>query len=148
MTRIFHYPHVRAKKECNDRLPLRTTRLAKAQVTSGSSGDLVDTSSLLPSGTAALDDGDDFLCDAQSKHVATTAARLALGSSVEDPLEGGTATLAETQWDGDLQGDTTTGGTALRADAQQRGDAVDGECEVKDRVQRKVGWWGWWMVSV
>jgi hypothetical protein len=108
----------------------------------------VDTSSLLPSGTAALDDGDDFFCDAQSKHVATTAARLALGSGVEDPLEGGTATLTETQWDGDLQGDTTAGGTALRADAQERGDTVDGECEVKDRVQRKVGWWGCWVVSV
>jgi hypothetical protein len=47
-----------------------------------------------------------------------------------------------------LQGDTTTGGTTLRADAQKRGDAVDGEGEVKDRVQRKVGWWGCWMVSV
>jgi hypothetical protein len=149
MTRIFSFPHARAKKECKKPiLPSRTTRFAKAQVTSGSSGDLVDTSALLPSGAAALDDGDDFLCNAQSKHVATTAARLALGSSVQDPLEGGTATLTETQWDGDLQGDTTTGGTALRADAQQRGDAVDGECEVKDRVQRKVGWWGCWVVRI
>ena len=130
------------KRSVRDRLPSGTTRLAEAQVTSGSGGDLVDTGTLLPSGAAALDDSDNFLGNAQSKHVTTTAARLALGSSVQDPLKGSAAALTETKRDGNLQGDTTTGSTALRADAQQRSNAVDGECEVKDRVQRKVGWWG------
>jgi len=102
----------------------------------------VDTCSLLPSRAAALDDGDDLLGNAQSEHVATAAARLALGSSVQDPFEGGTTALTETKRYRDLQSNTTTGGTALRANTQERGDAVDGECEVKDRVQRKVGWWG------
>ena len=102
----------------------------------------MDTGALLPSRAAALDDCDNFLGNAQSKHIATTAARLALGSSVQDPFKGCTAALTETKGDGDLQSNTTTGGTALRADAHQRGDAVDSECEVKDRVQRKVGWWG------
>ena len=107
----------------------------------------MDTSSLLPSRAAAFDDGDNLLSNAQSKHVATTAARLALGSSVQDPLKGSAAALTKTKRDGNLQGDTTTGCTALRADAQQRGDAVDSECEVKDRVQRKVGWRGCLSVS-
>lgn len=102
----------------------------------------MDTGSLLPSRATALNDSDNFLGNAQSKHVATTTARLALGSSVQDPFEGSTAALTETKRDGNLQGDTTTGGTTLRADAQERGDAVDSEREVKDRVQRKVGWWG------
>jgi hypothetical protein len=130
------------KRSVSNRLPSGTARLAEAQVTSGSGGDLVDTSTLLPSRAAALDDRNDFLGNTQSKHVTTTAARLALGSSVQDPLKGSTATLTETKRDGNLQGNTTTGSTTLRADAQQRGDAVDGECKVKDRVQRKVGWWG------
>lgn len=107
-----------ARKECKASiLPSGTTRLAEAQVASSSGGDLVDTSTLLPSRAAALDDGDNLLGNAQSKHVATTAARLALGSSVQDPLKGSTAALTETKRDGNLQGDTTTGSTTLRADA-------------------------------
>ena len=102
----------------------------------------MDTGTLLPSRAAALNDGDNLFSNAQSEHVTSTATRLALGSSIQDPLEGSATALAETQWYRNLQSDTTTSGTTLRADAQERGDAVDSECEVKDRVQRKMGWWG------
>jgi hypothetical protein len=58
---------------------------------------------------------------------------------IENPLDGSTATLTQSQWVGDLHGSTTTGDTLLLTDSEERRHGVNDESEVEDGVEGELG---------
>lgn len=102
-----------ASQEQRKKEHLPPPTFAKSQITSRRRGNLVHAGALLPRRALALDDGDNLLCDTGGEHGLARGPALALAGGVEDPGDGCAAALAETERNGDLQGDTATGGAAL-----------------------------------
>jgi len=94
-----------------------------------------------PDSALALDNTDEFLSQPLRESVASTAPALLLRDGVQNPLHRLPATLAEAERHGDLERNTTACGSLLAAEAEEWRNAVDGEGEVRDWVQREMRCW-------
>jgi hypothetical protein len=102
----------------------------------------VDGVAPVPDAACALYYSNELLSNALGETAFAATHISPLGCSSHDPLDGSTPPLPLTQRNGNLQSDTTSSSTALASDAHQRGNRVDSECKIENRVEGQVGWWG------
>src|SRR3954454_14398531 len=98
---------------------------ANTQVGTTRNTNLVLLISLVPDRATALSDGHQL-----TRNAVREQSILALVRLVENPLDSGAATLAQSQRVGDLHGSTTPGDTLLLTDSEKRSDGVDDQGEV------------------
>ena len=97
---------------------------------------------LLPNPTPPLHNRNQLLRRPHGKHILPGPTILPLRRRVQYPLERLPSPLTFPKRDWNLQRDAAASCAALGADAEERGDGVDGEGEVEDRIEREVGG-GW-----
>jgi hypothetical protein len=89
--------------------------------------------SAVPHTTAALGNGHQLVGNSVGQLCVTSLLRC-----IQNPLDRGTATLAEVEWVGNLHGSTTTSDTLLLANAEERSNRVDNASEVEDGVEGQL----------
>ncbi len=120
-------------------LPPLVDEIGMDQIGAGGGAQLVQGLATVPDTGAALDDGDDLLAEAGGELLAAGAGRALLVDDVEDPHDGLPTAGARVDGFRYVERVTTAGQPLQTADAHYRRHRVDGEREVEERVQRKLG---------
>jgi hypothetical protein len=89
--------------------------------------------SAVPHTTTALGDSYQLIGNSVGQLCVTTLFRC-----IQNPLDRGTAALAEVEGVGNLHGSTTTSNTLLLANAEERSHRIDDASEVEDRVKGQL----------
>jgi hypothetical protein len=89
--------------------------------------------SAVPHTTTALGDGDQLVGNSVGQLGVTSLFRC-----IQNPLDRGTAALAEVEGVGNLHSGTTTSNTLLLANAEERSHRVDNASEVEDGVKGQL----------